>query len=396
MKEQIKQEYKIFRSSRYFWIFVILIFLAFLLFFIAPVTVGKIAYEKGEKLAEKENKKSLLNSLGNVLGEETEPVLPTLDTTDYDRRMTLLANNPPQPQPTIKKIKNPDGTFTETIIPAKIRIDKWPVKTVYPNAGAILPFNRIIAYYGNLYSKKMGALGEYPEDIMLAKLQAEVKKWNDADPGTPAIPALHYIATVAQGSAGADGKYRFKMPDTEIDKVLKMAEKINAIVFLDIQVALSNIQSELPKFEKYLKMPNVHLGIDPEFAMSTKGVKPGKVIGTLDGNDVDYAVQFLSKIVKDNNLPPKILVVHRFTQGMLTHYERIHPTAEVQVVIDMDGWGHQARKIGTYKQFVYKEPVQFTGFKLFYKNDLKEAKSVMLTPGELMKLNPRPVYIQYQ
>ena len=37
---------------------------------------------------------------------------------------------------------------------------RWPVKTVYPNAGAILPFKRIIAYYGNLYSKRMGVLGE--------------------------------------------------------------------------------------------------------------------------------------------------------------------------------------------------------------------------------------------
>ncbi|MCX6747830.1 MAG: hypothetical protein NTW98_02725 [Candidatus Nomurabacteria bacterium] len=374
----------------------ILIFLAFLLFFIAPVTVGKIAYEKGEKLAEKENKESLLDSLGNVLGEETEPVLPTLDTTDYDRRMTLLANNPPQPSPTVKKTKNPDGTFTETIIPAKVRIDKWPVKTVYPKTGAILPFNRIVAYYGNLYSKKMGVLGEYSEDIMLAKLQAEVKKWNDADPGTPAIPALHYIATVAQGSAGADGKYRFKMPDTEIDKVLKMAEKIDAIVFLDIQVALSNIQTELPKFEKYLKMPNVHLGIDPEFSMKT-GAKPGKVVGTMDGElDVNYSINYLSKLVKDNNLPPKILIVHRYTKNMLTNTAKIKPTEEVQVVIHMDGWGPKANKIGTYKHFIVPEPVQFTGFKIFYKNDVKTPNSVNFVPSELLKLSPRPIYIQYQ
>src|SRR5687767_284772 len=28
----------------------------------------------------------------------------------------------------------------------------WPVKTDYPLNGAILPFKRIVAYYGNLYS----------------------------------------------------------------------------------------------------------------------------------------------------------------------------------------------------------------------------------------------------
>jgi hypothetical protein len=39
---------------------------------------------------------------------------------------------------------------------------RWPVRSAYPNPGAILPFNRIVAYYGNLYSRNMGVLGEYP------------------------------------------------------------------------------------------------------------------------------------------------------------------------------------------------------------------------------------------
>ena len=47
--------------------------------------------------------------------------------------------------------------------------------------GAIFPFNRIVAYYGNFYSKKMGVLGEYPTDTMFAKLNEEIKKWQAAD-----------------------------------------------------------------------------------------------------------------------------------------------------------------------------------------------------------------------
>src|ERR1700730_4914777 len=38
---------------------------------------------------------------------------------------------------------------------------RWPVKAPYPNAGAIFPYKRIVAYYGNFYSKRMGVLGEY-------------------------------------------------------------------------------------------------------------------------------------------------------------------------------------------------------------------------------------------
>jgi len=61
---------------------------------------------------------------------------------------------------------------------------KWPVKGPYPLTGAILPFNRIIAYYGNLFSKNMGVLGEYPRKEMLNKLKAEVAKWQAADTTT--------------------------------------------------------------------------------------------------------------------------------------------------------------------------------------------------------------------
>jgi hypothetical protein len=272
---------------------------------------------------------------------------------------------------------------------------KWPVKHEYPRGGAILPMKRIIAYYGNLYSKQMGILGELPEQQMLDKLKGEVKKWQAADTAVEVIPALHYIAITAQGSPGAAGKYRLRMPFKEIDKVLAMAAKINALVFIDIQVGLSNLQSELPEFEKYLKMPHVHFGIDPEFSMKT-GAKPGTVIGSFDAADINYATEYLAKLVKENNIPPKILVVHRFTQPMVTNYKSIKLRPEVQIVMDMDGWGHQARKFNTYRTFIHREPVQFTGFKIFYKNDLKEPNSHILQPEEVLKLKPQPVYIQYQ
>ena len=271
----------------------------------------------------------------------------------------------------------------------------WPPKTVYPLQGAILPFKRIVAYYGNLYSKNMGVLGQYPADEMLQKLNKEVKKWETADPSTEVEPALDYIVTTAQGSPGKDKKYRLRMPDSEIDKVLKLAEKAHAIVFLDVQVGLSNVQIEVPILEKYLKMPQVHLALDPEFSMKG-GKKPGSVIGTMSASDINFAANYLSKIVKENNIPPKILVIHRFTEEMVTGYKKITPLPEVQVVMDMDGWGFKAKKVNTYKQVIYSEPVQFGGFKLFYKNDVKGPKGGMMTPSEVLKLTPQPIYIQYQ
>ena len=274
---------------------------------------------------------------------------------------------------------------------------RWPVKNApYPLPGAILPFKRVVAFYGNLYAKKMGILGELPPNQMLAKLKGEVSNWEKADPQTPVQPALHYIAVVASGFGGKDGKYRNRMPFKQIDSVLSLAKKAHAIVFLDIQVALSNIRSEVPQLEKYWIMPNVHFGMDPEFSMKD-GSLPGKKIGTFDAADVNYVSTYLTGLVKKYNLPPKILIVHRFTKKMVTNYKEIKLHPEIQLVMDMDGWGEPDLKTGTYRNFIYPEPVQFTGFKLFYKNDIKKAPHHMLTPTEVLtKYKPYPVYIQYQ
>lgn len=388
MLKEIHTEFKKIVKTPHFWFFV---FFVFFFFFTSMFGLGKVTYEQGKEVVKK-------------VIEPKKKTIPPLDTVAYDKKMLELANNPPPKPPVTKVVKDPQTGMETTVAieskPAPPNI--WPVKQVYPNAGALLPFNRIIAYYGNLYSKKMGVLGEYEEEEMLRRLDAEVAKWNAVDPTTPAIPALHYIAVVAQGSAGADGKYRARMPETEIEKVLKIAEKRNAIVFLDVQVGFSTIQAELPLLEKYLKLPNVHFGMDPEFSMKG-GIRPGKVVGTYDASDVNFAANYLAKIVKENNLTPKILVVHRYTQKMLTNYQLIKPLPEVQIVMHMDGWGGAAKKKNTYQQFVYKEPVQFTGFKLFYKNDLwnpgtrtVNTNIPIMTPEDLMKLSPRPSYIQYQ
>ena len=85
-------------------------------------------------------------------------------------------------------------------------------------------------------------------------------------------------------------------------------------------------------------MPNVHLGIDPEFSMKD-GSKPGKRIGSYNANDINYASEYLADLVKENNLSPKVFVVHRFTQGMVKNYKDIKLRPEVQIVMHMDGWG---------------------------------------------------------
>ncbi len=274
---------------------------------------------------------------------------------------------------------------------------RWPVKHEYPLAGAVLPFNRIIAYYGNLYSNRMGALGKWKKKEMMERLLQEVKEWNEADSVIKSIPALHYICVVAQGTAGKDGKWRYRMPLGQIDTIINWAKEINAIVFVDVQAAWSTLGVEVPLLEKYLSMPNVHLGVDPEFNLAYKQKRPGSAVGSIDAKEVNEITDYLAGLVKKNNLPPKIFMIHRFTQGMVTNADKIKLQPEIQIVMDMDGWGNPAKKKSTYYSWINPQPVQFTGFKLFYVNDTeKSGEKEMMSKAEVLKLKPIPVYIQYQ
>src|SRR5215210_110369 len=57
----------------------------------------------------------------------------------------------------------------------------WPVRGPQPLAGAILPANRIVCYYGNPNSNRMGALGQYPKTEMLSRLRNQIAQWEQAD-----------------------------------------------------------------------------------------------------------------------------------------------------------------------------------------------------------------------
>lgn len=316
---------------------------------------------KDVKIKSSSTKKTISDSV-------TKKIVQEIDTADYNKRILALSNN--------------DTT------------GKWPVKTPFPLPGAILPYNRIIAFYGNLYSKRMGILGELPKEEMIKKLQSEVANWQAADSTVKTIPALHYIAITAQGSPGKANLHRLRMPFHQIDTILSWAKPINALVFLDVQVGHSSVKEEVSTLESYLKLPNVHLGIDPEFSLKN-GEIPGTKIGTFSADDINDAIAILANIVRKNELTPKVLVVHRFTQGMVTNYKKIKTVPEVQIVMNMDGFGSKILKKSTYLRYIYKEPVQFTGFKLFYKNDNKNDWQIY-SPNELIKFIPKPIYIQYQ
>lgn len=269
----------------------------------------------------------------------------------------------------------------------------WPdsVRGPAPLPGAILPAKRVIAFYGNPRSTRMGILGQIPPEQMFEQLEREARAWEAADPGVPVQRALELIATVAQEDPGRDGMYRARMSDSLIERVYQWAHSRGWILVLDVQVGRSTVAREIEPYRKFLERPDVHLALDPEFAVKPHQV-PGKVIGTLDADDINYAVRTLAEIVETHRLPPKMLVIHRFQRRMVTRSEAIALDPRVQVVMHMDGFGTPAQKRASHEAYIRNEPVQWVGFKLFYKNDRP-----LMSPADVLRMiSPIPLFISYQ
>ncbi len=285
----------------------------------------------------------------------------------------------------------PDTSKVDSVAPTP-RSPFWPDVIPGPaaRAGAILPHKRVVAFYGTPRSTRMGILGQIPPEEMFARLEAQAAEYEQADPATPVQPALELIATVAQADPGRDGMYRARMSDATLEMVYQWAKARGWIVVLDIQIGRSTVAQEIEVYRKFLERPEVHLALDPEFAMQPDQV-PGKKIGTLDADDINYASTWLARIVEEKQLPPKILVVHRFTRPMVTNHTSIVLDPRVQIVMHMDGFGAPRLKLASHKAYIESEPVQWVGFKVFYKND----KPIM-SPSDVVRVRPVPLFISYQ
>jgi hypothetical protein len=249
---------------------------------------------------------------------------------------------------------------------------------------------RIIAYYGNPNSPRMGVLGQATPEEMLEKLETQKQAWADADPGTFTKCALELIAVVAQADAGSDKLHKARASEKVIDDTIALARSKGCLTILDVQVGWSTVADEIPYLEKWLSEPDVHLGLDPEWDMP-EGVLPGTQIGTMDASDINGAIAFLDAIVSEHNIGPKMLVVHRFRYSMVTNPELIVPTENIRLIVNMDGFGPLDHKLASYAVAIDKMPTVLTGMKLFYKLDRP-----MMKPKQVLALEPSPVFINYQ
>lgn len=247
----------------------------------------------------------------------------------------------------------------------------------------------LITWYGNPRSSRMGILGEVSGAARAEGLRRQAAAYRPLTPKR-VLPAYHLVAVVAQCTAGADGKWRRRETADVITGLLEDARANGFALVLDVQPGHSTVAAEVAALATHLAEPDVHLALDPEFAMRSCDV-PGRRIGALRAADVNLALDLLERVIRDNGLPGKALILHQFTLGMLPDKGAIRPSRLVDVVLDMDGFGSRSLKRATYRAIMRQRPLPFAGVKLFYRQD-----TGLLTPADVMALTPAPSVVIYQ
>jgi hypothetical protein len=325
----------------------------------------------------------------------------TGDPTATTAEPTTVAQEPATEEPptaTAEPSAEPSASMAPPVQPAATPVGP-PTATAAPSAAPVpsrapttspLATNRLVTYYGHPYSDKMGILGEYDPEPMMAKLKEQTAAYTAADPSRPALCTIELIASVAQGDAGADGLWLLRTPAKEIEAYSQLAEKHGCLLLLDIQMGYDTVANDIKAILPFLQRPHVHLAIDPEFHVAP-GEVPGEHYGSLSAAEVAYAQQVLGDLVRTHKLPDKILVLHQFRDDMLPDKEKIKPMPNVDIVVMMDGWGGVAAKVGNYDYYVREQLIQYGGMKLFYRQD-----EPVMTPEQVLELDPKPLVVCYQ
>lgn len=247
----------------------------------------------------------------------------------------------------------------------------------------------IVAYYGTGSTHRLGIAGEGTSSESAARVAAEAKRWSD-ELGINAVPAFDYIATVAQPRPGEDGNYSLPTDRETAWEYLEAIRAVGGYMILDFQPGRSHFLRDVQRFEEFLAEPDVGIALDAEWRMQGNAV-PNKVIGRVYADEVNEVSAYLAEIVRENDLPQKIFMLHKFTNRMIIGEADLDAHDELALVMHIDGFGHPNTKVGVYDQLHPEAPWR-GGFKLFIDEDTR-----VMTPTEVMeRLGTAPVMITYQ
>jgi hypothetical protein len=274
--------------------------------------------------------------------------------------------------------------------PASARKRDKPLIVNLPRGGRqIFPDYRVVAFYGAPQDKQLGELGIGTPAQAGRRLLRQAAPY--ARKTRPVLPAMELIASVAANAPGADGLYRTQQTPRVINRYLRAARRIKALLVLDIQPGHADFLSEAQRLAPWLGQPDVGIALDPEW--HTPGVVPGSQIGSVTAEEVNQVSDFVAGIVRARRLPEKLFLIHQFTDGMIQGKERVLPRPGLAMTFNVDGFGDRPNKLSKYAAFTAQtrgRPFD-DGYKLFYHEDTN-----LMAPADVMRMQPRPDLVVYE
>ena len=273
---------------------------------------------------------------------------------------------------------------TKEEMDASLKFDESKLQSVLLN-------NDIFALYGKPDAYTMGILGRYsPEEIepIMNKFAAT---YDEVNKERGIIPAFYLI----YGTCWPEGEIGLLRSST-VKKYIEFAAERGWYVFIDHQIGKYTVEQAMNAILPFLKYPNVHLALDPEWHTT----EPMKVIGSVTGDEINKAQAMMDKYIKENNITGRrMLVIHQFNAIMIKKRANVRSDyARVQLIHCADGFGSPQLKKDSYAYNALAQNIPLKSFKLFSKPTVAGAgyDQPMMTPEEVFSLTPRPYLIMYQ
>ncbi len=289
-----------------------------------------------------------------------------------------------------------------------------PTPVFDPDVGAVLPTHRVVAFYAVPYAEPTGPAYE-PNDTMLAELRHQGAAYEQLDPDHPVQPGIDLVVSVPDAFPGPNKSYSHHVDAGTIQTYIDFCSKHDLLLFLDLNFGLSPVMDEVTFFLPYLqKYAFVHMAIDPEWMFPRRDGIPGVNLSNVRASDLNPIIQAVAEIPMQYHVPRKILIIHQYRpdgdnlknpydpgQAEIADKRNLLFDPRVDVVIHVDSVGGYPGDIKD-KRLQYSEWVQqdmkkydnflYGGFKLFYQH---EAKIRLMTPKEVLSLDPPPMVITY-
>jgi hypothetical protein len=256
---------------------------------------------------------------------------------------------------------------------------------------SLLLNNDILAFYGHPLSRNMGILGRYSIPDLDARLTGLADEYAAVSGGRGVQKAFYIIF----GTVWPEGEIGI-IKESVLMEYIQYALNNNILVFIDHQIGRYDPIASLKRMLPYLRYPNVHLALDPEWRTD----KPMEEIGRVTAEELNQAQQTIEDYMTENQIPgERMLVIHQFKPWMIQRREAVQAGRDkVRLIHCADGFGSPGQKRDAYAANALARNMPLKGFKLFYNFEIPGAgyDSPLLSPAQVYSLNPRPYLIMYQ